>query len=46
MRLVVDWNLYTLRQSFAFRKGRSLRAFRPRPMETGTIGRSDTQDTA
>jgi hypothetical protein len=30
IRLVVDWNLYTFRQSFAFRKGRSLRTFRPR----------------
>jgi hypothetical protein len=35
LRILIDWNLYIFRQSFAFRKGRSLRTFRPRPLGDG-----------
>ena len=34
-RILIDWNLHKFRQSFAFRKGRSLRTFRARPQADG-----------
>jgi hypothetical protein len=37
LRLVVDWNPCTFRQSCAFRKGRSLRRFRPRSHGDGAL---------